>query len=450
MKKLIKYYDSTDQRLAGLQLNTSRAGLFNDMLTKIAVGEGINPVAINKIIKTDSIKEVKFYFTTPGNYNHKIMEVVNLKDKIQEEYEITEVTNEYLKCIYYDDFSVVTNESYTGEILNSSMGMNLVSNQNGKLIISDQSNVAEYTFYDLDSTNFPANATATKVVGMYTKSKIDPLIQAPQVITEINYNDSIEWESITGVWRRCILNLFYHNSMKYIIIGNGNFIYVILGGSIYTTRMSIYCFGVYKKYIESNSYNALMVSKDISLSSNSSNVASIWANNNKQFGCWFNSDALIMTTQVAGQSAGKFNIASTKSNSPSSYTSPFVTHGWNTQLLRGLNSASAFTLLPNASFADTDYAGKSNIPYPNAENKMLLSTVNIVSGTATTELQYTLMGKMPFMFWWGHKFSLAPGGDGGTFNMIDNGKTRRFLTVANNANPTVSIIEFTPTSYDNF
>lgn len=448
MKKLIKYYDSTDSRLSGLQLNSSRSGLFIDMMMKLAVGEGINPVAINKIIKTDSIKEVKFYFTTPGNYNHKVMEVVNLKDKIQEEYEITEVTNEYLKCIYYDDFSVVTNETYTGEILNSSMGMDLVSNQNGKLIVSDQSNIAEYVFYDLDSPGFPAATNSTKVVGMYTKSKINPLIQAPQVTTEINYNDVIEWESSPTVWRRCVLNLFYHTSMKYIIIGNGNFIYVILGSQSYNSRMTVYCFGVYKKYIESNSYNALMVSKDISPQSVSTTSANVWINNNKQFGCWFNKDALVMTPTA--NSSGFWNIFSTKSNQPSTYSNPFTVHGWNTQLLRGLNGPSAFTLLPNANFADTDYAGKSNIPYPNAENKMLMSTVNIVSGTATTELQYTLMGKMPFMFWWGHKFSLAPGGDGGTFNMIDNGKTRRFLTVANSVNPTVTIIEFTPTSYDNF
>lgn len=448
MKKLIKYYDSTDPKLSAYNFNSGNYGDFIATMVALATGDGFNAIDINKIVKTADKKEVKFYFTTPGSYNHKITEVVNLQGKSQEEYEIIEVTNDYLTCIYYDDFEVVSNESYVGKILHSSMGMNLKSNVDGKLVLSDQNNVSDYIFYDKASTQFPNNAT--RVVGMYAQSTLDPIIQAPQCTSTTNYNDMSEW-SINGsgvTFRRYLMNLIYIQNMKYIIIGNGNFIYFILGADIFVSRMTIYCFGTFKKFISSDVYNAIIVSKDMIANASNPNIGTVWNVNKYPFGCNFMSAFLRQTPP--GTSSAIHNILASNSTSNTTVSGTLVTTLSNSQILRGINSASGFSLLPNMNFGDSSKSGLSSIPYPNAENKMMLATVNIVSGTDNLSDQHTIRGKMPFMFWWGHNHTLAPGGNGSTFNMNDNGKNRKFLTVYNNNDALVSIIEITPTGYDNF
>lgn len=448
MKKLIKYYDSTDPKLASYNFNSGNYGNFITTMVALATGDGFNAIDINKIEKTVDKKEVKFYFTTPGFYNHKITEVVNLQGKPQEEYEIIEVTNDYLTCIYYDDFEVISNEAYVGKILHSSMGMNLKSNAGGKLVLTDQNNVSDYIFYDKEDSQFINSGV--KIVGMYAQSTLDPSIQAPQCTASTNYNDITQWSVSNGgaTFRRCLMNLIYHNNMKFIIIGNGNFIYFILGAESYVSRMTIYCFGTFKKFISSDVYNAIIVSKDMIANASNSNIGTVWNVNKYPFGCNFISSFLKQTPQ--GNSNAIHNILASNSTSNTATAGTLVSTLSNSQILRGINSASGFSLLPNMNFGDSSKSGLSNIPYPNVENKMMLATVNIVSGTDNTTDQYTIRGKMPFMFWWGHNHTLAPGGNGSTFNMNDNGKNRKFLTVYNNNDALVSIIEITPTGYDNF
>lgn len=438
MKKLIKYMDSTDPKFANLQFGSSY-GSFINIMTSLVTSTGFNNVNINKIIKTDGIKEVTFYFTTPANYNHKIGEVVNITDNRDQEYVIIAVdtvNNAFIKCEYYDDYIISTNETYTGVLVNSSFGMNLESNVDGKLVVSDEYKVAKYTFYDNVSTNF-LNTDTYKIVGMYMSAYNNPAIYAPFLKVATDYNNTVDW--VYGSYtRRCLMNLMYMTNSQYIIVGNGNFIYFIVGNeSLGKVPYVVHCFGVFKSYKTNDLYNAIMVSRNYNnnMTSQSINTSTPYNSTSysNSFGCYFNDSSLYKPSTY---------------NETIAASTAITDNAHNTQILYGDTTPAGFTLAPNMFFPTTIHAsGESFIPYPNSSNKMLLSSVNIISGTNTATNIPFIHGSMPFMYWYGHPKSSATG-NLLPININDNGKNRRFLVI--NTINILMHIEITPNSANNY
>ena len=199
MKKLIKYYDSTDPKLVNYQFGDNY-GSFNSIIKSIVCGTGINPVAIS-IIEVLENKKVKFYFTTSGNYNYKLDEVVNLQDNNKQEYVIKEINTAYVLCEYYDDHIISSNPSYNGKLVNSSLGFDLFEDDNaGRIVIATETKVAKYIFRDMENLTLSPipfkNTDAVKAVGCYLEAYNNPGILAPLPNGD-NYNN-IDWNAINN------------------------------------------------------------------------------------------------------------------------------------------------------------------------------------------------------------------------------------------------------------
>lgn len=455
MKKLIKCIDSADFKLSNKQFG-STYGSFIDIITSLVTSDGYNEVDVNKIVKASNKKEIQIFFTTPANYNHYIGEVVNLKDNRNQEYVIVAVdqNNTYITCEYYDNYTISTNESYVGKVVNSSIGFNLESNVGGKLIISDEYKVAKYIFHDLVSASF-LDSDANKIVGMYSQAYYDASITAPLIKTSEDYNNNVDF-AITGsstAKRRCILNLVYARNQRYIIIGNGNFFYFITGSDSYVTKYTTYCFGTYTSYVPNDHFNSLIVSKAIYVySANPINASSLIdsANTPYIFAVAYNELNLYQSTTISNVSITNDSVSSSSSRK----ISDILTH---MQCLFGVNSPSGFTLSPSTFFGSYG-AGFSKLSYPNIQNKMFLSTVNIISGdnvaTSPDAVNATMRGKMPFMYWYGHPLSSASG-NLAKVTMNDNGINRKFFVVNSGIGNSITRwnlahIEITPNAYDNY
>lgn len=456
MKKLIKYYDSNDVKLTSFRL--VNYGTFNNMLKNVVAGSGFNPVAINKI-EIISPGNVKFSFTTPGNYNHLLDEIVNIQGIPDEEFVIKEITTTFIRCEYYDNtYSISTNLNFSGNIVNSSLGFNLIEdNGSGKLTIAPEADNSRYVFYDVASTNF-TNAQPYRVVGTYVFAKDNPSIKAPFDKTTNNYNDLLEWQTTSVVVnRRSLANMVYENGQRFFIIGNGNFCYIITGKDSYAWYH--YAFGTYKSYLNNFNFNSLLLSKPQyqdgsvnrhSYSSSANETAGDLANGQH---CRYSPQALVQSS-TGNQYNGPFsstyvNLLSTPSNASSVYGSnAIVDNGVNTQLLYGFNSPGAFTLAPNIYHGGDNAGSPASFPYPNPNNQMILSSVNIIGGNNTTTRQDTLMGKMPFLYWYCHPITTSPG-NLQRFTINDNGNTRKFF-VLKQGTSYINVYEITPTGFDNY
>ena len=453
MKKLIKHYNNLDPKLANLQFGNY--GTLIKILETIVCGQGFNPIDISKIEKHATKKEVTFTFKVSGNYNHKVGEVVNLQDNESQEYVIVEITNEFLRCEYYDEYTIASNTSYTGKIVNSSIGFKKESGDANKIVISDEYKVAKYYFFDVNDPNGGnsfIDSDFNKVAWMYMESYDNPQIKAPLMKSGTDYNNTGRWTAFGGStdsYRRGVMNLTWRNNQNYTIIGNGNFFYFITGLDGAGLKYTPYVFGTFKKYIEADNYNAIIASKPI-VNSNYTikediyvlNVASTY--NRDMFN--YNPNTLLQTP------IGEANIANgTVSQSSSNYTICDI--NVNQQILSGMSSGpSAFALTPATFFGISGQGVKSGVSdyaYPNNSNKMYLSEVNINSGTNTSTKTVTLRGKMPFAFWYGHPIATAPAHNT-IYNINDNGNIRKFYVYNNSTGPSIAFIEVTPNGYDNY
>ena len=449
MKKLIKYYSNTDPKMANYQFGDNY-GSFNDILVAVVAGNGFNPTDVSKIVTDIDNKKVEFTFKTPkANHGYKVGEVVNLSDNKNQEYVILEVTDTMMKCEYYETYTIVDNPVYTGQVLNSSLGFKLESNDiiNGKLTISDEYKVSKFIFHDVSSDNFANGADKNKVVGMYMHSYNNPAIRAPQDKTNLDYNNNVEWNvtTSTSTKRRCLMNLGYVANQNYTIIGNGNFFYFITGLDSQATKDTPYAFGTFKKYIDSDIHNALITSKAVRISSSpitqSTELFTTSAYNTNLF------DHIDIDKRLLSTANLNINIAAMNAISGDNWDIANIIT--NQQVLSGMSSSSAFCLVPSTGFGDT-FSGGGGVAYPNASNKLFLSDINIFSGVDSgTARNETIRGKMPFAYWYGHPISTA-GANRSVVVINDNGKLRSFYILNNSATKALAYIEITPNAYDNY
>lgn len=452
MKKLIKMYRSADPKVVNAGLKLNAYGQLIKIIRTLVCSTGINEVEISKIDKNATKKEVTFTFKTAGNYNHNLGEVVNLLDNRDQEYVIIEITDTFIRCEYYDEYTIESNASYTGKVVNSSLGFDNLSDQgDGTIVIGDEYKVAKYVFFgDKESDNFK-NTDQNKVIGVFIQSYNDNSVNAPYDDTGSN-KQQLDWAlSINpNSIRRGMANVSYKSNTEYTIIGNGNFFYLISGLDSNVQKYTLNAFGTFTSYIPDDQYNALFISK---------------ATYNYNQACHFNT--LMDSNDAYGKNITNFNTilgemvntynANTLSwngNSAVPYAGEFITKiCHNKQVLRGANSPSGFLLLSSTNFGSL-VCGENGIPYPNITNKMFLSDTLIYTGnnqpiTTNIARRWTIHGKMPFFYWYGHQRETAHADN--TVTVInDNGKIRKFFVHNNSATGSLAYIEITPNAYDNY
>lgn len=460
MKKLTKFYHSTDTKLANYQLGDY--GSFEKILKDIICGNGFNEISISSF-EVLANKTVKFTFSTPDDnvYNLKKFEVVNIKGINKEEYVIVDIQKEYILCEYYEDYNIQTNFDFIGSIVSSSFGFKEVEknpNTGRYTIINEEENVY-YNFYDTVSTSF-TNSIANKVIGVYMQSKEDPSLVVPNNRTAIDYNNLPEWETNTTpkYKRRCLHNIFYANNSKYAIIGNGNFVFFIVSyPSNYTYRRSnIYAFGKFKTYLEGNKYNHLLVAGDIYNGTSNTNAVGSEIGINRSSGGTYRFGMLAShispnySSIYASNNSVNNNYANTMTNngiSPSPNQIDLLSdHCFNANLLYGYNGISSFHITPKA------YIGTTGLlyQYPNYDNKMITSQTNISMWSSGHTYMYNI-GVMPFMLVWGHAISSIPYAEKTFIIRDDNGDSN--LVFAHNGDSATTygsgawLFDITPKNY---
>lgn len=445
MKKLIKFYQSTNPKLS--EYKFGNYGSLEKILKEVVCGNGFYEVAINKI-ELLADKKIKFYFETSNadGYYFKKYEVVNIKGVNDEEYVIIEATTEYILCEYYEDYTVTSMEVFDGHIVLSSLGFkeHAKDSVTGKYTIKNEEENFYYHFYDIESDGF-LNSDPNKIVGVYMQSADDLSLVVPSNITTTDYNNLPSWNTMgsTPYKRRCIHNMFYTSLSNFTIIGNGNFVFLIVTFQYSYLTSMIYCFGKFKSYLENYQNNSLLVSADVYNTSvnfgtatnnsgiNSSNVR--YRFGNRSFGV--NISPFYRTSGNISPSSTVNTICTQNTTIPTSFAdSTLITrHVFNANLLHGYNYISAFHLTPKKYLGNLVATNQPSLyKYPNYDNKMYVSEINITGVIDSDNYVYDY-GLMPFMLCWGHDASSIPNAES-TFIMRHENNESKYV-YSHNSNP---------------
>lgn len=422
--------------------NLGDYGSFVNMLKTIVAGDGFNDTNIREVELLPN-KQVKFYFSVSSTTFHGFNknEVVNVKDKPYEEFEIIGLNENYLLCQYYDDGYTIQAGIGAKVLCNSSLGFTDlgVTNDQGRYTIQTEDGGCQYHFYDVEDSSF-TNTQEFRVVGLYMSTPDNSIRVPSELLNDIN-NDTLVWNNSTypNAKRRCIANLLYHknNLSKWHVIGNGNTFYIIITHTNASKKSCTYVFGRYKSYSEYFENNYLMTSADFLESgwNSSSAISAAIYSNKRAFGFYYSADMYMnaaVNIPVYSQAGGGV----------------VTNHRTFTFLLSGYSGEHcSFSPSPQVFYGSYD-SGKSNMPYPNVYNKMFLSGVNVMNSTI-------VMGEMPFGVFIHHSHNSIPIVDLGIAQFDFEGvKKRLFMWYSyQSAAPTVTSVQFldiTPNNYNNY
>ena len=444
MKDLIKYYDSNDLKLADYQF--ADYGSFNSILSTIVAGNGFNDVLIASIERIDNAREVIFTFDSPDDYGYKINDVINIQGD-SKEFVITEVDDYYINCTWYDNSYIVNSDAdFYGYIVNSSLGFQVYEEINGKLVINDLTQVAKYTFWDVESSEF-TNVDGYRYAGVHMTAYTNSNIVVPSDTSLADYNNLSEWYTEEDVpkLRRYITNLYYKPEQRYIIIGNSRFFYFITGDQLYpgNIKWNICSFGSYKCDITGFTHNALLtvpcVNNDCPITDEShfSNLYELENIIGYQPQMLYDN---ITTSDYQHNTIVAYNGEEFISD-----------HRHCNMLLSGVNGISHYTHVSTGPVSYSTPGNENSIS--SYDNHIRLGSVKIVGSLnqiePTQQNNQIIYGTMPFMYWNSHPESeLTP--DLEPFTVNENGEIRRFIPVRVGNTPFgMAVIETTPNYYNN-